>query len=92
VDVKNEAALRLYEKCGYVRVDQTNEMYREFTRTLNLHDGATRGRNHYLLVKHLKQVTWLPDDYDDEEQEELTHRHEEAAVTAHLMGFDISVT
>jgi hypothetical protein len=66
-------------------------MYREFTRTLNLHDGATRGRNHYLLVKHLKQVTWLA----DEEQEELTHHHEESAVIGKItqpMGFDISAT
>ena len=59
VDVKNEAALQLYQKSGYCRVDQTDEMYREFTTTLNLHDGATRGRNHYLLVKHLRTATWL---------------------------------
>lgn len=36
-------------------------MYEEFTRSLNLHDGATRGRNHYLLMKNLLQPTWLPD-------------------------------
>jgi hypothetical protein len=65
-------------------------MYREFTRTLNLHDGATRGRNHYLLVKHLKQVTWLC----DENLQENTHRHEETVViekNSQLMGFDVSV-
>ena len=59
VDVKNEVALSLYQKSGYSRVDQADEMYREFTRTLNLHDGATRGRTHYLLVKHLRTATWL---------------------------------
>ena len=59
VDVTNEAALHLYHKCGYSLVDQTDQMYREFTTVLNLHDGATRGRNHYLLVKHLRTVTWF---------------------------------
>ena len=62
VDVTNEAALHLYHKCGYSLVDQTDQMYREFTTVLNLHDGATRGRNHYLLVKHLRTVTWLFDE------------------------------
>lgn len=57
--MKNEAALSLYQTSGYSRVDQTDEMYREFTKTLNLHDGATRGRTHYLLVKHLRAATWL---------------------------------
>ena len=59
VDVKNQAALNLYHKYGYCRVDQADEMYREFTTSLNLHDGATRGRNHYLLVKHVRPAIWL---------------------------------
>jgi hypothetical protein len=60
VDVKNEGALGLYERAGYKRATGS-EMFLEFTRKLNLHDGATKGRNHFLLYKDLvARPTWLP--------------------------------
>lgn len=59
VDVTNSGALRLYEKAGYSRVDQSNSIYQDFTTSLNLHDGATKGRNHFLLCKHLHTSTWF---------------------------------
>jgi ribosomal protein S18 acetylase RimI-like enzyme len=79
VDVANQAALALYEKCGYRRVDHHDSnhgnsgstgsclmephvqaMFHEFTKSLNLHPGATKGRDHYLLYKNLVPApTWL---------------------------------
>ena len=60
VDVKNEGALILYERAGYKRASDA-EMFSEFTRKLNLQDGATKGRNHFLLYKDLVECpTWLP--------------------------------
>lgn len=65
VDVDNESALALYEFAGYQRVNKCEPMFLEFTTKLNLHDGATRGRNHYLLYKDLvKCPTWLPEPAD----------------------------
>lgn len=58
VDTTNEAAIALYEKAGYQRVD-TGEVFSEFTTSLNLHPGATKGRDHFLFCKHLKPPTWL---------------------------------
>lgn len=61
VDVENESALALYEKAGYQILDAREPMFLEFTTKLNLHDGATKGRNHYLLSKDLVECpTWLP--------------------------------
>jgi len=60
VDVTNRAAIRLYEKAGYTRIKRGNSLYEEFTISLNLHDGATKGRKHYLLHKHVTpEPTWL---------------------------------
>ena len=64
VDVTNQAALAMYEKSGYHYLDMREPMYAQFTASLNLHDGATHGRKHHLMCKHLvKSLTWL-EDYD----------------------------
>lgn len=61
VDVLNFGALELYRKAGYREVHHGDPMYAEFTTSLNLHDGATKGRRHYLLYKNLiRNPTWLP--------------------------------
>ena len=60
MDVTNYAALELYRRAGYERVLEDDLMYYEFTKSLNLHDGATKGRNHFLMQKHLLEPTWLP--------------------------------
>eukprot|EP00555_Chaetoceros_dichaeta_P009436 CAMPEP_0198266960 /NCGR_PEP_ID=MMETSP1447-20131203/30898_1 /TAXON_ID=420782 /ORGANISM="Chaetoceros dichaeta, Strain CCMP1751" /LENGTH=547 /DNA_ID=CAMNT_0043957295 /DNA_START=109 /DNA_END=1748 /DNA_ORIENTATION=- len=61
VDVENAAACELYKKAGYKILDSTNHIYAEFTTVLNLHDGATKGRKHYLLHKIMTEnQTWLP--------------------------------
>lgn len=63
VDVENRGAISLYEKAGYRKIDMTDPMYLEFTTSLNLHDGATKGRNHFLLCKDMVSCpTWLPFD------------------------------
>lgn len=61
VDVKNKAAIRLYEKAGYEIINSGDPMYEEFTKSLNLHPGATKGREHHLLSKNLAEPTWLPE-------------------------------
>ena len=55
VDATNEIATTLYEKAGYSRA-KPHEYNDEFTRSLNLHDGATKGRCHYLMFKHVKAL------------------------------------
>jgi ribosomal protein S18 acetylase RimI-like enzyme len=95
VDVSNAAAVSLYEKAGYRRVDTELEyesdhdvdnddrqaMYREFTRSLNLHPGATAGREHFLLCKDLTpNPTWLT------ETASLTKRQGQLVGS---LGFDI---
>lgn len=63
VDVTNHAALALYNRAGFKRVTSKDIMFDEFTTSLNLHDGATKGRKHFLLCKHLcEKPTWLPVD------------------------------
>lgn len=62
VDVNNKAAITLYEKAGYRIIGKTDShpMFEEFTMRLNLHDGATKGRNHYLMEKHLTDSpSWI---------------------------------
>eukprot|EP00537_Pseudo-nitzschia_pungens_P001373 CAMPEP_0172378028 /NCGR_PEP_ID=MMETSP1060-20121228/69215_1 /TAXON_ID=37318 /ORGANISM="Pseudo-nitzschia pungens, Strain cf. cingulata" /LENGTH=446 /DNA_ID=CAMNT_0013105741 /DNA_START=156 /DNA_END=1496 /DNA_ORIENTATION=- len=59
VDVTNSGAVRLYEQAGYRKLDSGDPMYLEFTTKLNLHDGATKGRCHFLMAKDLRQPTWL---------------------------------
>ena len=62
VDVTNDAALKLYRKAGYREVDSSNPMYLEFTTSLNLHPGATKGRNHVLLCTNLTSFpNWIDD-------------------------------
>jgi ribosomal protein S18 acetylase RimI-like enzyme len=80
VDTTNFGALSLYQRAGYSVVPPSEPMYLEFTRSLNLHDGATKGRNHYLLMKDLLRPTWLPDC--------LMHQKEARTGT---LGFDVSV-
>lgn len=53
VDVTNTAAINLYLQCGY-RLVERNPIHNEFTRSLNLHDGAIRGRVHHLMRKDLR--------------------------------------
>lgn len=65
VDVENTAAFELYKKAGYDILDSTNYIYSEFTTALNLQDGATKGRKHYLLHKTMTECqTWLPSSYN----------------------------
>mmetsp|Transcript_12966 Transcript_12966/g.19810 ORF Transcript_12966/g.19810 Transcript_12966/m.19810 type:complete len:109 (-) Transcript_12966:3-329(-) len=71
VDVKNEAALHLYHQAGYQLLSPSKE-YDEFTFKLNLHDGATRGRNHYLLCKNtVAHPTWHHDLPQQQQQQQL---------------------
>jgi len=58
VDVTNLGAVNLYERAGYRKLDPENPVFLEFTTKLNLHDGATKGRNHHLMAKDLRQPTW----------------------------------
>lgn len=61
VDVENAAACELYKKAGYEILDSTNCTYSEFTTALNLQDGATKGRKHFLLQKTVTDCqNWLP--------------------------------
>lgn len=63
--MENSPALKLYQKSGYEVLDSKNPIYNEFTTKLNLHDGATKGRNHYLLHKKItRHQTWIePESY-----------------------------
>jgi ribosomal protein S18 acetylase RimI-like enzyme len=63
VDVTNTAAISLYNKAGY-EIMNDEPIYLEFTASLNLHPGATKGRVHHLLCKHMPGTvpTWLPED------------------------------
>lgn len=60
VDVENVAACRLYKSAGYEILDSANKIYSEFTTKLNLQDGVTNGRRHFLLNKKLTESqTWV---------------------------------
>jgi hypothetical protein len=50
----------MYKRAGYERVNPDDLVYFEFTKSLNLHDGATKGRSHFLMCKHISEPTWLP--------------------------------
>jgi len=88
VDVTNAGAVNLYERAGYKKLKYENPMFLEFTTKLNLHDGATKGRNHHLMAKDLRQPTW----YTFEEES----RHEEEACTGNsqerTLGFNVIST
>jgi len=58
VDVTNLGAIHLYEKAGY-RILADDQVFYEFTKKLNLHDGANKGRRHHLMSRDLRQPTWL---------------------------------
>lgn len=57
VDVNNQAAHAMYEGAGYTIMDRTDPIYAQFTASLNLHDGATHGRRHYLMAKDTTTTT-----------------------------------
>lgn len=79
VDVENLGALELYEKAGYSKLGN-DPIYTEFTTKLNLHDGATRGRCHYLMHKEISEhQTWNEMLPVEEEKSNLG-----------TLGFDIS--
>lgn len=59
VDVTNKGAVNLYKQAGYKQLEYDNPIFLEFTTKLNLHDGATKGRNHYLMSKDLRAPTWF---------------------------------
>jgi ribosomal protein S18 acetylase RimI-like enzyme len=73
VDVTNREAISLYEKAGYRRVESDDPMFMDFTASLNLHPGATKGRVHHLYYKDLvEKPTWLRDDYHNDEHSSAT--------------------
>jgi len=70
VDVENYSALRLYAKAGYrkIQAEDDDSMYSEFTKSLNLHPGATKGREHFLLYKNIvSEPIWLEDTRDQDQ-------------------------
>lgn len=82
VDVCNYGAIRLYDKCGYKKVSSDHPIYLEFTTSLNLHPGATKGRNHFLLCRNLtSDLTWLGD----------RHNHYQNRELVGTLGFEIPV-
>jgi ribosomal protein S18 acetylase RimI-like enzyme len=84
VDVENKAALSLYAKSGYERVNgEEDSMYLEFTTSLHLHPGATKGRDHYLMYKNLiPDPVWL---------QPREARMEQGVETKGKLGFEVSV-
>lgn len=63
VDATNLGALALYEKAGYRKASLDDAVFMEFTTSLNLQPGATKGRDHFLLYKDLmSSPTWLDED------------------------------
>jgi ribosomal protein S18 acetylase RimI-like enzyme len=74
VDVENVAALRLYQRAGYAKLPSDDPVFLEFTTKLNLHDGATKGRRHFLMAKDVKEPTWLENKYKDESLNIQTQR------------------
>jgi ribosomal protein S18 acetylase RimI-like enzyme len=85
VDVTNVGAVRLYEAAGYKILAPDNPIFSEFTKKLNLHDGATKGRNHHLLAKDLRRPTWLNyQDWLDYQENRLNY--EEPIDEAHTVS------
>lgn len=83
VDVSNSGAIRLYKKAGYKRVANA-PMFQEFTKSLNLHPGATKGRDHFLFFKNLvPSPVWL-----DSSVELHRHRSDERRILE-VFGFEI---
>ena len=72
-DVENHGALKLYEKSGYRQVLSDDPMYSEFTKSLNLHPGATKGREHFLLYKNVvSEPTWLKEAHQESQYSPTT--------------------
>jgi ribosomal protein S18 acetylase RimI-like enzyme len=64
VDTANKGAIAMYEGAGYRQVSLKSKVFMEFTTSLNLHPGATKGRDHYLLQKDMTtEPTWLTDSH-----------------------------
>jgi ribosomal protein S18 acetylase RimI-like enzyme len=73
VDVTNREAISLYEKAGYRQVESDDPMFLDFTASLNLHPGATKGRVHHLFYKDLvEEPAWLADDNHKEDHSSAT--------------------
>jgi ribosomal protein S18 acetylase RimI-like enzyme len=100
VDVNNLAAITLYEKAGYRIIGKydSHPMFEEFTMRLNLHDGATKGRKHYLMEKHLNDSpSWI--DVGEEadarfvaEMNAAIAEREERAEDRGSLGFEVGTT
>jgi len=92
VDVENKGALSLYANAGYKIVDSDEPMFSEFTTKLNLHDGATKGRNHFLLYKDLvKRPTWLPPPPPSEEvSDRMVHGPMQMHQATGVLGFEVN--
>ena len=88
VDVTNAGAVNLYEGAGYRKLKYENPIFLEFTTKLNLHDGATKGRNHHMMAKDLRSPTWITVEEES--------KHEEESHTANpkerTFGFDVVTT
>jgi ribosomal protein S18 acetylase RimI-like enzyme len=92
VETMNRAAIRLYEKAGYRQAIHDGQhpekvsLFTEFTRSLNLHPGATQGRDHFLFYKDLvPKPTWLRN--DEAVAKEAQHSRHQAPVG--VLGFEI---
>ena len=90
VDVENTVALSMYEKMGYQIMDSTDPMYLEFTTKLNLHDGATKGRKHYLMYKNLVSCpVWLPDAVEEQQQQTSLQSADYPRPSMGTLGFKV---
>jgi ribosomal protein S18 acetylase RimI-like enzyme len=84
VDTANHGAIKLYKKAGYRKVYSNDPMYLEFTTSLNLHPGATKGRDHFLFYRNLTpEPVWL-DEAIAKEQEIIRK-----ADLVGVLGFEI---
>mmetsp|Transcript_16464 Transcript_16464/g.38082 ORF Transcript_16464/g.38082 Transcript_16464/m.38082 type:complete len:400 (+) Transcript_16464:253-1452(+) len=88
VDVTNTGAVNLYEAAGYRKLKYDNPIFLEFTTKLNLHNGATKGRNHYMMAKDLRTPTWFT------VGEESRHHEESCILNSQesILGFDVVST
>lgn len=89
VDVTNLGAVNLYKRAGYRQLESDNPIFLEFTTKLNLHDGATKGRNHYLMAKDLRPPTWFP---ILEESNQLLEETAAAPSQQRTLGIDVMST
>jgi len=86
VDAANRGAMALYERAGYRVASLDESVFMEFTTSLNLHPGATKGRDHFLLYKDLRPATWL-DDGGEVDVSNTSSPHEKTLVGQ--LGFEI---